>query len=278
MPWGWKIGPALCLGGANRFVAREMETAPVVQIVKNGARMNSYEAYAITLDALRNLCRHYGLIEFMPPTSVPGFAHYPHMHATLMLGEEQTILPYQLSLHNRLATHHLDRPSFCVGPCFRNDERSPLHSRSFTQFTFELFSTELDELAEFSLSLFQAVLRTRSIELDVVTIDMLHKSGMSDAMIKAQATEMNQASLVKHKRKGVPPLLNATVDEQHEQAIELILPRVGETLDGGVRDPAVLQSIYGLTPERETAGATFGLDRLVAYVSGASDLRSLRLP
>ncbi len=146
--------------------------------------MNPYESYALALDVLRAECSQQGLVEFMPPATIPGFAHHPHMHATVDIGGQCVILPYQLSLHNRIATHYLNRPSFCVGPCFRNDEQSPFHGRYFTQFSFEIFSHDLNDLTDLSLLLLRAVCRAASVTLDVMAIDLLSECALSDAAIR----------------------------------------------------------------------------------------------
>jgi len=234
--------------------------------------MNSYESFALVLDVLRKECVLNGLAEFMPPGTVPGYAHHPHMHATLNVGNQFIILPYQLSLHNRIATHYLNRPSFCVGPCFRNDEESGFHSRCFTQFSFEIFSDSLDKLADLSTSLLNAVLREAGISIETRSLDLLSDERFSDSQVRHFSNTNNCAILIKHKRQGIPPLLNLAIGEDFEEAIEIVLPTVGEVLDGGVRDPEVLTKIYGVTPHIKTVGASFGLDRLVAFLTDAADL------
>ncbi len=239
--------------------------------------MNQYESFAIALDALRNGCSRLGIAEFMPPPAVPGYAHHPHMHVTVNIAEDSVILPYQLSLHNRVAAHYLNRPTFCVGPCFRNDEHSDFHRRHFTQFAFEFFSQSLDDLIDVSILLLSKVLVAQGVSLPIRTIDLLADNTLSDAGIRRYASDNDCAVLVKNKRCGVPPLLNAREGNDYERAIEIVLPKVGETLDGGVRDPNVLIQVYGVTPARSTVGASFGLDRLVAFFLKAQDLSRTKL-
>lgn len=230
-------------------------------------------------DALRAYCQAHNIHEYAPPKTVPGYAHHEHMHITIDTDNERIIFPYQLSLFNRLSTHFLDRQSYCVGPCYRIDEQSPYHLRAFTQFTFELFGEDLEILIGHINGLLAESLNACDIDIPVIqTIDLREPSPPYDHEIRQYADSIHSPVIVMYKRRGINPLINRLLNDELECAVELVLPQVGETLDGGVRDPAILRSLYGVHVHRPTIGASFGIERLVAYIMKAQSLRHVQLP
>lgn len=238
-----------------------------------------FAVYGKVLDALRAYCQKHDVHEFVPPKTVPGYAHHEYMHFTLNANCESIILPYQLSLFNRVTTHFLNRQSYCIGPCYRLDEQAPYNLCAFNQFTFELFGEDLVLLFEHVKGLLAASFETCNINAPMIqTIDLREPSPPTDDEIRQHANVAHVPLIVMYKKKGINPLLNRPFNDELECAIELILPQVGETLDGGIRDPQILRDLYGIKVLRPTMGASFGIERMVAYIMKAQSLKHVNLP
>lgn len=237
-----------------------------------------YKTYFLAISAMRTFCANNGLVEFLPAKTVPGFSHHKEMHMALTVHDESLIFPFQQSIFNRLSSHYLGISTYCIGPCYRLDSSDAWHLSNFYQFTFELHTSNMEDLCVFTEQLLNYVLNQCGKNTSTFEICDLRKVQMQDIHRVYGALSQNAVpTLVKYKPVGVPPLLNMRHSDYLEHGIEVILPGIGESVDGGVRDPAILNHMYGITPELSTSGASVGLERLIAYILGVTDLREVTL-
>jgi hypothetical protein len=238
-----------------------------------------YGTYARILAALRQHSAESGISEFLPPRHIAGYAHTPSEHFVVRdARDHELILPHQLSLFNRLATHFLDRPTYCLGPCYRNETPAPNRLTAFYQFSVEIFTEDFADLVTHVSGLVDALLNTFGRRTSALrTLDLREPGSPTNDEIVAEVDRTGAPHIVLYKRRGIPPLLNRLQGPDLEVGLELILPGVGETIDGGLRDPEVVRQIYRVNTTRQTAGASVGLERLASYLLDEPDISSAQL-
>ena len=238
-----------------------------------------YRAFDKIVATLRQHSADHGISEFLPPRHSSGYAHVPSQHFVVLDDTDQKlILPYQLSLFNRLTTHFLDRPTFCIGPCYRNETPAPNRLKAFYQFSFEIVTDDFEDLVGHVSGLVETVLDAfDGPTSDMETVDLREAGAPTNDEILAQVNRLRTPLMVLYKRKGIPPLLNRMHGPDLEVGLEVVLPGVGETIDGGLRDPEILRQIYGVDTPRQTAGASIGLERLAAYLMDDPDISRAQL-
>ena len=72
-------------------------------------------------------------------------------------------------------------------------------------------------------------------------VDLRAADAPTSAELADRADALAEPVIALYKRRGVDPLLNLLHDERLEVGFEVILPGVGETIDGGLRDEALLR-------------------------------------
>ena len=242
------------------------------------APQHIYAAHLQLIEVIRDRCVRWGMIEFLPARDAPGYAHVPAQHLHARSARSQILLPYQQSVFNRVSTAILARETFCIGPCYRDEGVDDRHLLSFYQASFELYTDELGDLVNFVKTLLIQIEEVFDRPIGTPTIvDFRQGGARTDAQMLELATQTNRPVLITYKRRGMPPLLNMPHDDELEVALELVLPLTGEAVDGGVRDPKILKELYNLDAPIPTSGATIGLERMVAYLLGTSNIRNAQL-
>jgi lysyl-tRNA synthetase class 2 len=143
------------LGGAPEgFLEPGSETHRLQQ--RQGLRIRRLRQRARALEAIRAFFARRGYLEVQTPARVPSPGFEPHLRA-MPSGDRFLITSPEYQM-KRLLAGGLER-IYSLGPCWRGDERGPLHLDEFTMLEWYRAYSDLQRLMRETESLVRAVCR-----------------------------------------------------------------------------------------------------------------------